>query len=46
MKALGIIGMLLTMWGIIWGIFLRGFVWLSVIGIMIMCFCVIFDEEN
>ncbi len=45
MKALGIIGALLAMWGIIWGIFLRGFVWLTVIGLMVMCFCVFFDDE-
>lgn len=46
MKVLGVIGGVLSMWGIIWGIFLPSFVWMCVAGMIIMAFaCIFMDEE-
>lgn len=46
MKVIGIIGMLLSMWGIIWGIFIRDFLWLAAIGMVMMMFVLVFDDEE
>ena len=45
MKALGVIGCVLFMWGIIWGIFLPSFMWLCAIGMVLMVFACVFMEE-
>lgn len=46
MKVIGFIGMLLSMWGIIWGIFFRDFIWLAAIGMAMMMFVLVFDDEE
>ena len=46
MKVVGFLSILLGMWGIIWGIFFRDFIWLSVVGMVLGAFyCVFGDEE-
>lgn len=45
MKVLGVIGCVLSMWGIIWGIFLPSFVWLCAVGMVIMMFACVFMDE-
>ena len=45
MKVLGVIGCVLSMWGIIWGIFLPSFMWLCAIGMVLMVFACVFMEE-
>lgn len=47
MKFLGCLGCLLSLWGIIWGIFIRPFVWLAFVGMILMGLCLLFgDDEN
>jgi hypothetical protein len=46
MKVLGCLGGVLAMWGIIWGIFIRSFIWLSVVGMLLMMFYCVFADEN
>ena len=47
MKVLGCLGCLLSFWGIIWGIFIRPFVWLALVGMVLMGVCLLFgDDEN
>ena len=43
---LGCVGMVLSMWGIIWGIFLRGFLWLAFAGLILMGIASLFLEEE
>ena len=45
MKALGVIGCVLALWGIIWGIFFRDLVWVAVVGMAMMVPVLISEEE-
>ena len=45
MKVLGIVGCVLALWGLIWGVFIRDFVWLAALGLLMMCPCLIWDDE-
>lgn len=46
LTGLGCVGMVLSMWGIIWGIFLRGFVWLAFVGLIMMAIASFGLEEK
>lgn len=46
MKVLGCLGGVLAMWGIVWGIFIRPFVWLAVVGMVFMMFYCVFADED
>ena len=43
---LGGLGCVCTLWGIIWGIFLRGFLWLAFAGLILMGIASLFLEEE
>lgn len=46
MKVIGLLGCALAMLGLIWGIFFRGLLTITAIGLIMMLFTVIFDEEE
>lgn len=46
MKVLGCLGGVLAMWGIVWGIFIRPFIWLAVVGMVFMMFYCVFADED
>lgn len=46
MILIGGLGMVLSMWGIIWGIFFRSFVWMAFVGLILLCVASIGLEEN
>lgn len=46
MKVLGVMGCVLSMWGIIWGIFLPSFLWVSAVGMVLMVLCTVFLDED
>ena len=43
---LGGLGCVCALWGIIWGIFLRGFLWLAFAGLILMGIASLFLEEE
>lgn len=45
-KVLGFVGCVLSIWGLIWGVFFPAFVWLAFAGLVIMGISCIFLEEN
>ena len=46
MKVLGCLGGVCAMWGIVWGIFIRPFIWLAVVGMALMMFYCVFADED
>lgn len=47
LKVLAVIGCLLTIWGLVWGIFIKDFIWGAFGGLMlIMPYLVWGDEEE
>ena len=46
MKVLGFVGCVLSIWGLIWGVFIPAFVWLAFAGLVLMGISCIFLEEN
>lgn len=46
MKAIGFLGCALAMLGLVWGIFFRELLTITVIGLIMMLFAMIFYEEE
>lgn len=43
---LAVIGCVCAIWGIIWGIFIRSFVWMGFIGLALMGVATLFVKED
>lgn len=46
MKVIGYLGCALTGLGLVWGIFFRGLLTICVIGLIMMVFAMVFNEEE
>lgn len=46
MVGIGVLGIILCFFGIVWGMFIHNFLWAACIGLLLMSISVIFLNEN